>query len=307
MCRLFGFRSAVPSNAHRSLLDAENALGLQSHLHPDGWGIGWFVDEEAYVIKSANAAHACERFKKASQVLTSATFLVHVRRATVGVKDHLNAHPFRHGRWLFAHNGTIFDFERVRPWLAEHTSPELSALVMGDTDSEHLFAFLLSRLDAAGIDRTGRAICDSDLLTGIVRTALFELDAAAIAAGARRPIVNLLLTDGRCFIAHKAGMPLLLSTQKIHCPDFHSCPEPTKVCMLAKRPPDHPVNHMLVASEPIADRENRWEPLDDGSTVRLDERFRLRVVGPPDGWTMPELPEEFRIKAAPSGQRLAKG
>ncbi|MCB9676857.1 MAG: class II glutamine amidotransferase [Alphaproteobacteria bacterium] len=298
MCRLFGFRSSVPSKAHRSLLEAENALGLQSHLHPDGWGIGWFVDDEAYIIKSSNAAHACERFRRASRVLTSHTFLVHVRRATVGVIDHLNAHPFRHGRWLFAHNGTIFDFDRVKPWLLEGTDPVFQTLILGDTDSEHLFYFLLSRLVEAGISRTGREISDADAVAAIVRTALLDLDAAASRLGARRPIVNVLLTDGRLFVAHKAGMPLMLSTQKVTCPDFATCPEPNKVCMLAKRPDDQPVNHMLVASEPIGHGENVWEELADGTTVRLDERFMLRTMAPPEGWEAPELPEEYRALAA---------
>ena len=114
MCRLFGFRSAIPSGAHRSLLEAENALSSQSTKHPDGWGIGWFVDDDAYIIKSATAAHACARFRKASSRLKSHTFVVHVRKATVGTLDHLNAHPFRFGRWLFAHNGTIFEFEKFK-------------------------------------------------------------------------------------------------------------------------------------------------------------------------------------------------
>lgn len=297
---MFGFRSAVPSKAHQSLVAADNALGAQSRLHPDGWGIGWFVDEEAYVIKSANAAHACDRFNRASGRLESHTFLVHVRRATVGLTDHANAHPFRHGRWLFAHNGTLFDFPLVQPWLVEQTDPDFVPLILGDTDSERLFYFLLSRLRAAGVDRTGRTPCDAMLVGRIVREALADLDVAAQERGARRPIVNILLTDGRAFIAHRAGMPLLLSTQKSFCPEFQTCPEPTKVCMELVRP-DAPVNHMLVASEPIGTSENRWEDLADGTTVILDERFRLTLVAPVAGWIAPELPEEFRIKAAPSG------
>jgi predicted glutamine amidotransferase len=47
VCRLFGFRSSVPSQPHRSLMDAENALAAQSLRHPDGWGIGWFADGDA--------------------------------------------------------------------------------------------------------------------------------------------------------------------------------------------------------------------------------------------------------------------
>jgi len=299
VCRLFGFRSAVPSKAHRSLLQAENALGLQSHLHPDGWGIGWFVDDEAYIIKSANAAHACERFRKASAVLESHTFLVHVRRATVGVIDAQNAHPFRHGRWLFAHNGTLFDFDRVRPFLLAEIHPVFQSLILGDTDSEHLFYYLMSRLAAVGVSRTGRSPSDALLVANTVREALIDLDAAAKLAGARRPIVNVLLTDGRIFVAHRAGMPLYLSTQKIHCAEFDTCLA-SKVCMLHERPAGVAVNHLLVASEPIGYAENVWEEVVDGTTLALDEGFMLEQIAPPAGWEAPVLPEEFKALAAPS-------
>lgn len=300
MCRLFGFRSAVPSNAHRSLVVAENALGSQSRLHPDGWGIGWFEDDEAYIIKSANAAHACDRFQRASTVLTSHTFLVHVRRATVGVTDHLNAHPFRHGRWLFAHNGTLLDYERLQPWLQEHTLERFEPLILGETDSERVFYFLVSRLVQAGFSRTGREPSDAVGVARVVRDSLFELDRVAVRRGARRPLLNVVLTDGRLFVAHRAGMPLHMSTQKHVCKDFHTCPEPSKVCMLVKRPPNRPVNHLLVASEPIATEENRWEPVADGTTLSLDASFRLQTSPPPPDWVAPVLPEEYRILATPT-------
>ncbi len=298
MCRLFAFRSAVPSKAHRSLIVAENALGIQSKLHPDGWGIGWFEEDEAYVVKSANAAHACDRFRRASTVLTSHTFLVHVRRATVGPTDPLNAHPFRYGRWLFAHNGTVFGWERALPWLAARTLSRFEPLILGDTDSERLFYYLLSRLDEAGLSRTGREPSDAAQVARTVRTALLDFDRAMREAGIRRPLVNVVLTDGRVLVAHRAGMPLHLSTQKHFCTDFITCPEPSKVCLLARRP-DAPVNHLLVASEPIAAEENRWEPVADGTTLTLDHRFRLHLAPPPPGWVAPELPPELRVRAAP--------
>lgn len=294
MCRLFGFRSAVPSRAHRSLLEAENALSSQSQRHPDGWGIGYFVDSDAYVLKAGTSAHGSKRFAKASARLMSHTFVVHVRRATVGSIDHLNAHPFRFGRWLFAHNGTVFAFnEGVRDWMLERTEDVYHPLVLGDTDSEHLFFYLLTAMRRSGLDPSGHAPSHALVAGRAIRDALRALDELARQRGHDRPIVNVLMTDGRTFVAHRAGMPLMLSTQKIQCADFPTCTA-MKVCMEPVRPAGFPVNHLLVASEPIGNDENRWEDVPDGGTVILDGQFNLTMMDPIDGWTAPELPAEFR-------------
>lgn len=263
--------------------------------HPDGWGIGWFVDQDAYVIKSANAAHASERFRAASARLTSHTFVVHVRRATVGEIDHLNAHPFRFGRWLFAHNGTIFGMSEMGEWMSERTDPALETVVLGDTDSERLFYYLLSGLVAAGIDRTGRVIDDPDLVGATIRKLLLELDAESRKRGLDRPITNIILTNGDMFVAHRAGMPLLMSTQKHVCADLLTCPAPKKVCMEPTRQEKHPVNHLIVASEPIASDENIWEDVEDGTTITLHADFNLSIEKPPDGWVAPILPEWAKV------------
>ncbi|MCO4744569.1 MAG: class II glutamine amidotransferase [Proteobacteria bacterium] len=299
MCRLFGFRSAAPSGAHKSLMEAENALAVQSLKHPHGWGIGWFAEEEVCVIKTGNAAHECGRFRAASQRLTSNTMVVHVRRATVGSIDHLNAHPFHYGRWLFAHNGTIFGMdEGLREWMLEQVDEGFAPLILGDTDSECLFYFLLSAMADNGVDRSGRGIVDPDTVLQVVRRALWALDEEVKRRGLERPITNVILTNGATFLAHRAGMPLFLSTQKRFCPDFETCSELSKVCMERVRPPGLPVNHILVASEVIANQENVWEELEDGSTVLLYPDFRMRIAGAQRGWKAPILPERFRIKAS---------
>ena len=297
MCRMFGFRSSVPSKAHRSLLDAENALSVQSRRHPDGWGIGWFVDDDAYVAKSGASAHACDRFQKASQVRASHTFIVHVRKATVGRVDPMNAHPFRFGRWLFAHNGTLFGFDVLRPWMAAELSEAAQAQILGDTDSELLFHWLLARLATAGVATSGRSPSDATIVGQVVRSALLDLDAEARRHDLERPIVNVLLTDGRLMIGHRAGMPLHLSTQKLHCPEAPTCAA-VKHCLERVRPANAPVNHMLLASEPIGTDQNLWEDLPDGTTVTLDAAMRLSLTAPPEGWVAPELPERFRQLAA---------
>src|SRR6187455_645378 len=147
MCRLFGFRSVIPSQVHRSLLAAENALGVQSNLHPDGWGVAFYVDGSPHITKNAATALSDSLFHRLSGVVSSETVLAHVRKATQGKNSVLNCHPFQYGRWTFAHNGDIPTFERDRERLIAEIDPRLRRFVLGDTDSEVIFFMLLSRLE----------------------------------------------------------------------------------------------------------------------------------------------------------------
>lgn len=291
MCRLFGFRSNVPSRAHRSLVEAENALAQQAAGHADGWGIGYFLGDEAYTVRVVAGAAADDGFRRVTTRLRSHTMLVHVRRATVGGHDTLNTHPFRHGCWLFAHNGTVWDWERLRPWVLERTEPALRELVFGTTDSEHLFYYLLSALTRAGMPECGRGAVDGRAAAVVIRDAVGAVFAAAAADGQPPPLLNFILTNGQVLLAQRAGQQLFLASQKRLCRDAATCPEPRKVCLDVHPPLDvlrgralpagawRPVNHLLVASEPIGD-EDLWEEIPEGVIVALDAQMRLHLLPP---------------------------
>ena len=125
MSRLFGFRSVTPSQVHRSLLAAENALGNQSNEHPDGWGVAFYVDGAPHVTRSPMTALGDHLFHRLSGVVASETVLAHVRRATQGKNTVFNCHPFQYGRWVFAHNGDVPEFESRRDQLLAEIAPRL--------------------------------------------------------------------------------------------------------------------------------------------------------------------------------------
>lgn len=275
MCRLFGFRSAVMSRAHRSLIAAHNSVAEQAREHPHGWGIGYYQGGEAYLIKSEAAAANCDRFRRAADQVASHTLVAHVRRATVGDVGPLNTHPFRNGRWIFAHNGTVHGFEQVVGWLTKETPAALLSRRLGDTDTELLFLFLLGRLGGAGIDVEGGGRINVDAAAAVLVAAIGELRVQSAASGVPQPVVNFLLTNGVVFLAHRDGRELFFATQKHVCRDAQTCAEPQKPCLLAARPHDQ-VNHLIVASERIGD-EDIWEELPEKSIVTLSETFRLRV------------------------------
>lgn len=281
MCRLFGFRSSVVSRAHRSLVEAENALEEQARHHQDGWGIGYFHGGDAFVLKSQEGASGNDSFRRASSRLASQTFVVHVRRATVGGVGPYNVHPFRHGRWLFAHNGTIHGFDRVRDRMVAHIPASLRERILGDTDTETLFFYLLARLHEAGLASCGSGVTCGRRLGDALQEAMDDLYRITLEADVPPPIANFILTNGSVFVANRSGRELFMASQKHSCRDFATCPA-EKLCMRPTREDDR-VNHLLVASERIGG-EDRWEAVPEGHMVLLSEDFRLSIRGPTPAW-----------------------
>ena len=67
-----------------------------------------------------------------------------MRAATGTPVEQTNCHPFRHGRWLFVHNGFIDDYARVRRDLLLEVDPDLFPGIQGTTDSELMFHLALT-------------------------------------------------------------------------------------------------------------------------------------------------------------------
>src|SRR5207244_342837 len=55
-----------------------------------------------------------------------------------------NSHPFRHGRWLWLHNGAVRDFPALRRDLLLAVDPRLFPCIAGSTDSEVMFYLALT-------------------------------------------------------------------------------------------------------------------------------------------------------------------
>lgn len=275
MCRLFGFRSIVDLPVHHSLREAENALAKQSVNHPDGWGIGYYLDGNPHLHKSADSAFRDYEYAQISQLLASETVVAHIRKATVGLPDPSNSHPFAYKNWVFAHNGTVWGFDRIRPQLREAIPVDLRKCIQGRTDSEHLFHLLLSRLRqrSGGLDKAD--VDPVHVRDAVVDTVKFVDETVSQVEGARVSPLNMLLTDGDVFLAVRRGMPLHYSTQKKACSDYGFCPRATKEC-LAPLGPDGAINHMILASEKITD-EDVWEELPDGAVLTVSKTLDWRI------------------------------
>ena len=133
--------------------------------------------------------------------LRAAALIAHVRGVvydsseTVGLQ---NVHPFMFegASFALAQNGDLYDFARMRYDLLEHIDPRVVGMIEGTTDSEWVYALVLSRLAdpfaRVGPEEVARAVSEALEILREVR--------------ARRGIatqspVNLVLTDGSWMLA----------------------------------------------------------------------------------------------------------
>lgn len=274
MCRLFGFRSVIPSQVHSSLVQAENALGEQSSAHPDGWGVAYYVDGCPQLTRSPAHALGDQLFHRLSGVASSETVIAHVRKATQGALNVLNCHPFQHGRWVFAHNGDIPNFSEKRPALLNLIPPRLRRFILGETDSETLFFLLLAELEKTA--PLGKPHKTDDLVAAVkhVITTVREICDPDRGPG-ERALLTLVVSDGQSMVATQGGKELYLSTYKKRCPEREECPSLSEECEAPTKTGF--VNHFILSSEPLQGN-NVWEALSPGEIAAVDGRMFMSRV-----------------------------
>ena len=268
MCRLYGFRSNEPTRVECSLVLAQNALLLQSRMdergvaNRDGWGIAHYGPEGPFVQKRTNAAHDDLRFAKLAESVSSTTVVAHVRAATVGSVSIENTHPFEHGPWTFAHNGTVTGLDAVRPMLEARTRSEVSPRRKGSTDSEMVFEWLLARMPQFGLD-PGKPARSVDAVADLLGYAVVRIAALSNLSGAAEPPkLNLLLTDGPHLAASRWGNTLHYVVRE----DLTDC----AVCSRAHaKSDDRGYRAVVIASEPLTDEE--WLEVPEASVIAVSD------------------------------------
>jgi predicted glutamine amidotransferase len=253
MCRLFAQHASRDHDLQDPLCIAPNALRTQSHKHPHGWGIGWYDASGVQVRRGVTPAHADDAFVEAARCARSEIVLAHVRDASVGAVIEANTHPFVHGRWLFAHNGTVARFKkvaRVRAEIEAEISPALRSLIRGDTDSERCFFLFLTRLAARA--QAGRSPDLDDVRAALTET-LSTVSGLADIASEKPSSLNLLVSNGEVLACCRRGRPL------------HAAPHIATSGVFA------------VASEPIG--AGPWSEVPEDGFVGIDAEHRV-VLAP---------------------------
>jgi len=175
MCRWMAYSgNAVPLEtllfqARNNLIDQSmSSRSAETPTNGDGFGVGWYGKrEQPGLFRSIRPAWNDFNLRDLAAQIDSRLFLAHVRATSLATVQETNCHPFRHGKWLFVHNGELFGIEKMRRDLLLAIDAPLLEEILGTTDSELMFHLALTfglESDPLGalarmagfVERTGR-------------------------------------------------------------------------------------------------------------------------------------------------------
>ena len=97
-----------------------------------------------HVYRSTHPAWNDRNLRELAASISSPLFFSHIRASTGTAIQETNTHPFRHGKWLWMHNGAIRGYETVMRELGFAVDPSLFPSIEGTTDSETMFYLALT-------------------------------------------------------------------------------------------------------------------------------------------------------------------
>jgi len=245
MCRLAAYlgeplflEELIAKPRHSLMRQSLHAEEAKAVTQGDGFGIGWYGErDDPGVYREVMPAWSDDNLLALSQTLKSRLFFAHVRAATAGGIARQNCHPFRHGRYLFMHNGQVGGYAQLRRTLESWLPDNLYARRLGATDSELLFLLALARTGPdMPVEQAMTRVLDDTLALAGEQGITQPLRFAAVLADGERLHAFRLASDGR---------PPTLYLRRMS-------------------------GGTVIASEPLCEDQPGWQLLPAGAVVSVD-------------------------------------
>lgn len=260
MCRWIAY-SGGPIFLEELILKPRHSLIVQSlaatrgpeSTNGDGFGVGWYGEPaEPGLYKDVEPAWNDRNLAELARHIKSALFLAHVRATTGTPIQQTNCHPFRHGKWLFVHNGLIRGYDKLRRNLAFEVAPDLYPAIEGTTDSEIMFHLAITfGLESEPLDALER-------MAGLVETMAAE-------KAIEHPLqMTLGLSDGRRLYAVR------YSSEHHSRTLYHT----RSIEALRQVNPElgrFSTDARAIASEPLSDMTEYWTEIPESSAIVIED------------------------------------
>ena len=259
MCRWLAY-SGSPVLLEDLLFKPENSLVVQSMhsrlgaeaVNGDGFGVGWYdAQDRPGIYSSTEPAWNDRNLRELSGHARADRVFAHIRATTGTPVQQTNCHPFRYGRWLWMHNGSIADFPTVKRDLTLAVDPALFPHIEGSTDSELFFHLALT----FGLEEDPPAA---------VARAVGLIEETGRRHGVEHPIqMTVATTDGETTWAFRYSS--IGASRSL----FHS----TDISTLREQYPDHPLLHGLsdetrvIVSEPLGELRGAWRKVPESTCL----------------------------------------
>lgn len=189
-----------------SFVNQTHQAAILHRLNLAGSGfLAWDAQSERpelpFVYRSTQLPIYDRNLRALAAKIRATCLLGHLRGVAYDVRSIIseqNLHPFlfENTRLALAHNGQLARFDEMKFALLPHIKPEFARVIRGTTDSEWLYALLLSQLDDPRVD-----LAAQDIGQGVVK-------ALRIVARTRRALgiktfspMNVFLSDGNDLVA----------------------------------------------------------------------------------------------------------
>jgi glutamine amidotransferase len=279
MCRLLAYMGS-PIIIDQLLYQPKNSLVNQSinakeieePLNGDGFGIGWYVPEVNYepvTFVSVNPAWSNRNLRNLAPKIRTECFIAHVRAASVGEVSESNCHPFQYKNLLMMHNGGVEQFSRIKRKIREPLTDELYNWIKGQTDSEHIFAYLLAHLLDSGKPPDEEAVINAFEKTFSALKKMMGENGITDAA-----YLNMVVTNGQFFVGTRYTTdpkeePLTL----YHSEGGRYVVEDGISQMVAPKDDDEAV---LIVSEKLTEDKN-WTLIPANHFIIVDNGLNVRI------------------------------
>jgi glutamine amidotransferase len=279
MCRLLAYKG-TPIIIDELLYQPKNSLVNQSinareieePLNGDGFGVGWYVPEinyEPITYVSVNPAWSNRNLRNLAPKIKTDCMIAHVRAASVGDVSESNCHPFQYKNILMAHNGGVEEFGKIKRKLRALLTDELYNWIKGQTDSEHIFALLLTYLFQYHKSISPEAVADAFERT--FRTIKQLMSENGIAEPA---YLNMVFSNGLFLVATRyVSDPKEEPLTMYHSEGSRYVVENGTTRLEAPQDSD---NAVLVVSEKLTDDKD-WTMLPANHLVIVEQSLNVRV------------------------------
>jgi predicted glutamine amidotransferase len=260
MCRWMAYRGSsilledLLFKAEHSLIDQSmSSKCKETPTNGDGFGVGWYGRyEQPGLFRSIRPAWNDLNLRDLAAHVDSPLFLAHVRASSLATIQETNCHPFRHGKWLFVHNGELEELDRYRRELYFGVEPTLFNQILGSTDSELMFYLALS----FGLE--------SDPIGGLERMAGFVEKIARDHGVDQAVWMTLGVSDGKQVFAVRyasdSDAPTLYHTHDTH--HLYQLNQKLRGRLLPKT--------RLIVSEPIGTLTEKWTEIPQNTAVTFN-------------------------------------